>query len=105
MKDAKEGTIVAGGNGEGNSLVQLHEPRGMIVDHLGRIYVADYRNLRVIRWYEGGKEGNVIISGSYYGSVSDLLKNPSGLSFDREGNLYVVDTSNHRVQKFDLNLD
>ena len=41
MKGAKEGIVVAGGQGQGNSLTQLSYPQGVIVDHLGNVYVAD----------------------------------------------------------------
>jgi hypothetical protein len=33
MKGAKEGTVVVGGQVEGNSLSQLSCPNGVIVDH------------------------------------------------------------------------
>jgi hypothetical protein len=39
IKDAKEGIIVAGGNGRGNSLSQLDYPSGVIVDQFGQICV------------------------------------------------------------------
>jgi len=39
LKDAKEVIIIAGGQGEGNSLTQLDHPNGLIIDHLGNIYV------------------------------------------------------------------
>ena len=41
MKGAKEGIVVAGGQGQGNSLTQLSHPQGVIVDDLGNVYVAD----------------------------------------------------------------
>ena len=41
MEGAKEGIVVAGGQGEGNSLRQLSSPGGVVVDHLGTVYVAD----------------------------------------------------------------
>ena len=53
MKSAKEGIIVAGGQGHGNSLTQLSCPMGVIIDHLGNVYVADFYNDRIMRWCEG----------------------------------------------------
>ncbi|CAF1179027.1 unnamed protein product [Adineta steineri] len=102
-KDAKEGVIVAGGNDEGDSLRQLYNPQGLIVDHLGHIYVADCRNDRVIRWCEGKEESEIIVGGYGEGNHSNQLNSPMGLSFDSEENLYVVDWGNHRVQKFEKN--
>ncbi|CAF4697093.1 unnamed protein product, partial [Rotaria magnacalcarata] len=44
MKGTKEGIIVAGGQGKGNGLTQLPNPRGVVVDQLGTVYVADCVN-------------------------------------------------------------
>ena len=41
-------STVAGGNGEGGSLNQLRYPRGVAMDGLGNIYVADTDNLSLI---------------------------------------------------------
>jgi hypothetical protein len=47
MEGAKEGVIVAGGQEKGSQLTQLSCPQGLIVDHLGTIYVADHKNHRI----------------------------------------------------------
>jgi sugar lactone lactonase YvrE len=103
LKDAKEGIVVAGGNGQGNSLTQLYSPYGVIADQLGQIYVTDSMNHRVMRWYKGAKEGTIVVGGNGRGIQSNQLNHPEGLSFDREGNVYVADCWNHRIQKFELN--
>ncbi|CAF1167673.1 unnamed protein product [Adineta steineri] len=100
-KDAKEGIIVAGGNGPGNSLKQLYNPQGVIVDHLGQTYVADLRNDRVMRWSEGKQEGEIVVGRNGQGNQSNQLNGPIGLSFDNEENLYVADYLNHRIQKYE----
>ena len=100
MKGAKEGTIVAGGQGEGYSLRQLDRPQGMFVDQWENVYVADSGNNRIMRWSKGSKEGSIIIGGNGEGSQPNQLNGPKGLSFDQQGNLYVVDSVNDRVQKF-----
>ncbi|CAF0862143.1 unnamed protein product [Adineta steineri] len=101
-KDAKAGTIVAGGNGQGRNLNQLSCPQGIVIDHLGQIYVADSNNNRVMCWCEGKEEGKVIVGGNDGGSESNQLNSPMGLAFDDEENLYVVDSDNHRIQKFEI---
>ncbi|CAF0722928.1 unnamed protein product [Adineta steineri] len=101
-KDAKEGTVVAGGNGKGKNLNQLSEPRGLIVDNLGQIYVADCWNHRVMRWCEGKGESEIVVSGNGEGNQLNQLNHPSGLYFDDERNLYVADRDNHRIQKFEI---
>ncbi|CAF4151658.1 unnamed protein product, partial [Adineta steineri] len=100
-KGAKQVIIVADGNGQGNSLKQLSFPQGVIVDHLGQIYVADYCNNRVMRWCEGDEEGEIIVGGNGEGIQSNQLNYPNDLSFDNEENLYVADSLNNRIQKFE----
>ncbi|CAF0732564.1 unnamed protein product [Adineta steineri] len=101
-KDAKEGIVVAGGNGEGGNLNQLYYPHGVIVNDLDRIYVADFGNNRVIRWCEGKEEGEIVVGGNGEENQSNQLNGPCGLSFDGEGNLYVADYSTHQIQKFEI---
>ena len=43
MEGRKEGIVVAGGQGKGNSLRQLSWPQGVVVDQLDTVYVADCR--------------------------------------------------------------
>jgi hypothetical protein len=57
VKEAKEGIVVAGdGQGLGNALTQLSYPRGVIVDQLATVYVADYSNHRIMRWSKGATQ-------------------------------------------------
>ncbi|CAF3878013.1 unnamed protein product, partial [Rotaria sp. Silwood1] len=99
---AKQGIVVAGGQGEGNSLTQLNHPQGVVVDQLGTVYVADCWNHRIMRWSKGATRGNVIVRENGIGAQSNKLNYPTGLSFDRHGNLYVVDYGNARIQKFNI---
>ncbi|CAF4723683.1 unnamed protein product, partial [Rotaria socialis] len=62
-KGAKEGILVAGGQGEGNALTQLYHPQGIFVDTLGTLYVADSVNHRVMRWTQGDKKQGTVIVG------------------------------------------
>jgi sugar lactone lactonase YvrE len=100
VEGAKQGIVVAGGQGQGNGLTQLSYPHGVVVDQLDTVYVTDRENDRIMRWVEGATQGSVIVGGNGRGGRSDQLNVPIGLSFDRHGNLYVVDRQNHRVQKF-----
>ncbi|CAF0777117.1 unnamed protein product [Adineta steineri] len=105
MKGAKEGIVVAGGNGKGTSSTQLAYPQGVIVDHLGNVYVADSDNHRIMRWCKGSKEGSIVVGRNGRGEQANQLNDPRGLSFDVQGNLYVVDQYNHRIQKFEIDLN
>ena len=75
-KDAKEGRIVAGGNGNGGNLNQLSKPQGVIVDDLGQIYVADSWNHRIMRWCEGKEEGEIVVGGNGQGNQSNQFNGP-----------------------------
>ncbi|CAF5024758.1 unnamed protein product, partial [Rotaria socialis] len=103
VEGAKEGIVVAGGQGEGNALTQLYYPYGIFVDTLGTLYVADQGNNRVMRWTQGDKkQGAVIVGGNGQGEGANQLSYPKGLSFDRHGNLYVGDYGNSRAQRFSI---
>lgn len=104
IKDAEEGVIVAGKQdaGSGNSLSQLSNPRGIAVDSLGRVYVVDAWNHRVVRWTNGMNQGELIVGGNGQGKQANQLNFPEYLTFDRDGNLYVADCLNHRVQRFNI---
>ncbi|CAF5026866.1 unnamed protein product [Rotaria sp. Silwood1] len=101
-KGAKEGIVVAGGQGKGNSLTQLSNPWGLFVDTLGTIYIADRNNHRVMRWPKGATQGTVIVGGNGDGEGANQLDRPIGLSFDRHRNIYVADQYNNRIQRFSI---
>ncbi|CAF4713696.1 unnamed protein product [Rotaria sp. Silwood2] len=103
-KGAKEGIIVAGGNGKGDAVTQLHYPNGLFVDRLNTVYVADSENYRIMRWPQGATSGSIIVDGNHKSDQENELDYLKGLSFDRHGNLYVVDFWRHRVQKFSIEL-
>ncbi|CAF4419061.1 unnamed protein product, partial [Rotaria magnacalcarata] len=97
-KCAKEGIVIAGGQGAGSALTQLNGPLGLFVDTLGTLYVVDEFNYRVMRWTQGATQGTVIVGGNGQGAGANQFYNPYGLSFDRYGVLSVVDAGNGRVQ-------
>ncbi|CAF4661367.1 unnamed protein product [Rotaria sp. Silwood2] len=47
LNGSKEGSIVVGGNGEGNQQNQLNGPRGLTFNREGNLYVVDHGNHRV----------------------------------------------------------
>ncbi|CAF2044330.1 unnamed protein product [Rotaria magnacalcarata] len=101
-KGAKEGIVVAGGQGGGSALTQLSYPNGLFVDTLGTLYVADWMNDRVMLWAQGATQGTVMVGGNGKGAGANQFRSPIGLSFDRHGNLYVADRDNDRVQRFSI---
>ncbi|CAF3644572.1 unnamed protein product [Rotaria sp. Silwood1] len=102
VKDATQGIIVAGGQCIGNDLAQLSVSRGVIVDQLGTVYVADYPNNRVMYWSKDAKQGTVVVGENNLEKQLKQLYSPQDLSFDRQGNFYVVHNGNHWIQRFNI---
>ncbi|CAF1175130.1 unnamed protein product [Rotaria sp. Silwood1] len=96
----KNGTIVAGGNGEGAGLNQLNGPRYIFVDQQQTVYVSDSSNNRVMKWNKGAKEGIVVAGGQGFGNALTQLRWPEGLFVDTLGTIYVADFGNHRVMRW-----
>ncbi|CAF5058556.1 unnamed protein product, partial [Rotaria socialis] len=69
----KDGTLVAGGNGQGDGLNQLNYPRYLFVDRDHSVYVSDNENHRVMKWVEGAKEGIVVAGGQGQGNALTQL--------------------------------
>jgi sugar lactone lactonase YvrE len=102
IKEAKEGILVAGGNDKGKELTQLYYPRGVWVDEMGTVYVAEFGNQRVTQWPKNETRGIVVVGGNGGGNATNQFNCPMGLSFDRRGDMYVTEWGNNSVQHFKL---
>jgi sugar lactone lactonase YvrE len=91
------GTIVAGGNGQGNRLDQLNDPRYIFIDEDHSVYVLDCYNHRVMKWVKDAKEGIVVAGGQGEGNGLRQLSFPRGIIVDQLGSVYVADFGNDRV--------
>ncbi|CAF4569712.1 unnamed protein product, partial [Rotaria socialis] len=96
----KNGTLVAGGNGQGDGLNQLNEPGYLFVDEQQNVFVSDNFNHRVMKWTKSAKEGIVVAGGQGQGSALTQLSSPNGIFVDTLGTLYVADSWNHRVMRW-----
>jgi hypothetical protein len=83
-----------GGVSWNNFAIQL-QPRGLVVDRDGNLYVSDGNDGRVLR-YPGGVPGNPIVLANS-GSGAGQVQNPNGLAIDCRMNLYIADTGNNRI--------
>ena len=92
-----QGTVVAGGNGNGNRLDQLSYPTYVFVDRDHSVYVSDCGNHRVMKWMEGAKQGIVVAGGQGKGNSLRQLSYPEGVVVDQLGTVYVVDDANDRI--------
>ena len=95
-----QGTIVAGGNGDGNQLNQLDCPSHFFVDKDQSVYVSDWGNHRVMKWVKGAKEGIVVAGGQGQGDRLAQLSHPEGVMVDQLGDLYVADGGNVRIMRW-----
>jgi hypothetical protein len=101
------GTGTAGYNSDGISAKNAHlnNPRSVVVDTNGNIYVSDQQNHRVRRISNTGTittvagTGTAGYNGDAQSATSAQLNNPAGLALDASGNLYIADAGNHRIRK------
>ncbi|CAF3454118.1 unnamed protein product, partial [Rotaria socialis] len=96
----QNGTLVAGGNEQGNEPNQLNVPKYLFVDRDHSVYVSDANNNRVVKWNKGAKKGIVVAGGQGAGSALTQLSLPSKIFVDTLGTLYVADSLNHRVMRW-----
>jgi sugar lactone lactonase YvrE len=96
----QNGTIVAGGNGEGDRLNQLNRPSFIFVDEDYSLYVSDWGNHRVMKWIKDASEGIVVAGGNGLGNSFRQLFYPQGLIVDQFGQIYVADSANNRVMRW-----
>ncbi|CAF3401460.1 unnamed protein product [Rotaria socialis] len=95
-----EGTLVAGGNGQGNRLDQLCQPWYVFLDRDHSVYVSDWGNHRVIKWADGEKQGIIVAGGHGKGNSLKHLSSPEGVVVDKLGTVYVSDSWNDRIMRW-----
>lgn len=94
------GTIVAGGNGKGPLLNQLHCPGNIAVDESFSLYISDVGNHRVIKCIENANEGIVVAGGRGPGDHLNQVSYPAGLFVDQDETVYVTDSDHHRIVRW-----
>ena len=95
-------------NKGGISSDSMNAPRGIVVDPMDNVYVADTGNNRVLFYQKGVMTGAQRVYGQANFSVGDppgtasalTLSGPTGLALDSRLNLYVCDTNCNRVLKY-----
>ena len=98
-----------GYSGDGGPAVDalLNQPRGITVDAVGNLFIADVVNNRIRRVDASGIIMTIAgIGESGYGgdggpAVSAWLYYPGGVAVDNSGNLYIADTWNNRIRRVD----
>lgn len=64
------------------------------MDSHGYIYIMDFSNERVQKWFPGGNFGVTVAATNMY--------NPYGMTMDPQGNIVIADTSYQRIILFGL---
>ena len=89
------------GTGPGNKPGQLSFPYDVGIDALGRVFVADNINHRVVRYGPGPKYTYRGRWGSY-GSRIGQLQYPRGIAVAPNGDQFVADPGGNRIDVFDF---
>ena len=99
---SQNGVTVAGGNGRGNAINQLHFPGGLDIDDDNQsIVIADFGNHRIVERKMGASHGKVIAGGQGYGNRLDQLYYPTDVLVGKETNsLFIADRANVRVVRW-----
>ncbi len=99
---AGSGNVTYEGDGGAGTSAKIRDPKGLALDNLGNLYIADTGNHRIrkldpsgiITTVAGGGAG-----GDGGAATAAALRNPAAVAVDAAGNLYIADASNHRVRK------
>ena len=97
------GTVVAGGNGQGLNNTQLSAPHSSYHDATtNSLFISQCDTNKVIQWSLGASNWTLVagyLNGTI-GNSSSGFSCPRDVTLDPMGNIYVVDRDNRRVQFF-----
>ena len=88
-------------NGAGNS-ASFNDPRGIAIDAVGNLYIADAGN-NLIRMITPGGAVTTFAGNGFKGSANGAnalasFNNPSGITIDAAGNIFISDTGNNLIR-------
>lgn len=105
---AGNGGAAYGGDGAAATNAILNSPRGVAVDGVGNLYIADYGNNRIRKVDTNGIITTIAGTNSS-GFAGDgglafnaKLNAPQGVAVDATGNLFIADYGNNRVRRVDI---
>ena len=87
-----------GSSGAGNN--QFNMPNGIFVDSNGTLYVADFNNQRIQRWFSGASSGTRVAGSGIAGCTTTQLNKPTSVVVDSDGYIYVTELQCHRVTRW-----
>ena len=80
---------------------ELEDPRGLVTDQIGNLYVTEYSQGSVKKL---DSSGGFLFSYGTFGTSLGRFSRPQTVALDRSGNIYVADLLN-RIQKFSADGD
>jgi sugar lactone lactonase YvrE len=80
------------------------QPKGMVRDAQGNVYLAESANSRIVKISPDGKVTWIGKGAPYHGTVDGAaaeaqFNRPEGIAIDSKGNLYVADTRSDAIRK------
>lgn len=100
------GTFAFSGDGGPATAAALNSPRGVLVDGIGNIYIADTGNQRVRKVDNSGVittiAGGGVLFGENVPATSARLPGPRAVAFDLSGNLLISVAQQGRVRRVNL---
>ncbi|CAF0720066.1 unnamed protein product [Adineta steineri] len=101
LKWKQNAITVAGGNGYGQQLNQLHGPSGIFIDEKKNIFIVDVVKHRIVEWKYNAKEGQIIAGGNGKGNQMDRLNWPTDVIVDQQDHwIIIADQGNRRVMQW-----
>jgi sugar lactone lactonase YvrE len=95
--------MVAGTGVAGASNNQLYSPRGIFVNQNGTIYIADFENHRIMKWYLGATSGIMVAGNGTSGTSSTQLDYPTQVIVDKNDYMYISEYGNSRITRWPPN--
>ncbi|MCE2929184.1 MAG: hypothetical protein LW817_06110 [Candidatus Caenarcaniphilales bacterium] len=93
------GTGIAGFLDGPDLAANLNSPRGLAINSLGEIFIADTNNHR-IRKLAAGQVTTIAGAGAaFVDGDASRFNAPNDVALDNDGNIVVADTSNHAIRK------
>lgn len=80
---------------------QLYDPHGIYIDNDQTIFIADFRNNRIVTWKKNASNGEIVAGGKGQGNENDRLHNPRNVLIDHRNNFLIIsDQKNQRVVRW-----
>lgn len=87
-------TVAGSTSDPGPWAYQFSSPTSITIDPYGFLYILDFGNERIQKWWPGALYGMTVVAAD--------LSNPYGMAMDPVGNFLIADTSNERIISFGL---